>query len=297
MGNINKLNSLPSFMMAGMPRTATTFLYFTLQQHPAVYLPFRKEVNFFTVNYDKGLDWYNGLYKDMADDEVGCDISPLYFMDDNSIERIKKLKAFKIILSIRDPVEWVLSFYAQFKSFDPSVQEFKNFIEGHDYQFGKKKLHLEFKNNKVPRTVEAFKKAFGDNLLIYNYSFFKKNPLKVLQTIESFVGIQPYFNESNFENIKINASNRTNIKFISYILSRESFISFLHSALPRRLVLFSRNIFDSFSAQPKDSAYVHLPENIQLAEENFADQRKAILELFSEHNIILGSGRPFYSGK
>ena len=60
------------FIIAGMPRASTTFLYQRFQEHPAIYCPYRKETNFFSVTYGKGLDWYRGLYSGIAAGQVAC---------------------------------------------------------------------------------------------------------------------------------------------------------------------------------------------------------------------------------
>jgi hypothetical protein len=51
------------FVLAGMPRTATTFLYQRFQEHPEIFCPYRKETNFFSVNYAKGGAWYRDLFR------------------------------------------------------------------------------------------------------------------------------------------------------------------------------------------------------------------------------------------
>ena len=44
------------FIVYGMPRTGTTYLYHALADHPQIYVPYRKESMFFSVNFDKGID-------------------------------------------------------------------------------------------------------------------------------------------------------------------------------------------------------------------------------------------------
>ena len=49
---------LPDFLVIGAQRSGTSTLYEYLVRHPCIAPALRKEVSFFDLNYDKGLDWY-----------------------------------------------------------------------------------------------------------------------------------------------------------------------------------------------------------------------------------------------
>ena len=76
------------FVVFGMPRTGTTYLYHALARHPRIFVPYRKESYFFSVNHGKGEDWFRSLYKGIGTDQIGADINPLYYLDADSIDRI-----------------------------------------------------------------------------------------------------------------------------------------------------------------------------------------------------------------
>ena len=56
-----KQQRLADFLVIGSAKSGTSTLFRYLQRHPQLYLPFRKEPNFFGMdeNYAKGLDWYS----------------------------------------------------------------------------------------------------------------------------------------------------------------------------------------------------------------------------------------------
>lgn len=283
----------PLFIVAGMPRGGTTFLYNVLGKHPSIFVPFRKEVNYFTVNYDRGLSWYQSLYEERDENQVAGDFSPPCFMDRKSIDRILSYDPnVKIIISVRDPVDWALSFYQQFKSFTFNMPSFKDFLEGYDYEIAGKVLKVKSKDNYIVEMINIFKEKFGKNVFIYDYYFFEKNPLAVLKEIERFIGVEPYFSEANFQNVRINASGRKNIKPLQYLLSREWFIKIMENILPRKAILYFRTHFDYASASPskKHEKFVHPEENILFAKEALNDQSHKIKELFELGPIQLGSG-------
>jgi len=101
-------------IVAGMPRSGTTSLYYFLGQHPSIFVPFLKETDFFSFNCDRGLEWYCDLFREMRAGQTGIDISPSYFYDPQAAVRIKAAnKDAKVILAVRNPVEFVVSWYAR----------------------------------------------------------------------------------------------------------------------------------------------------------------------------------------
>jgi hypothetical protein len=120
--------------------------------------------------------------------------------------------------------------------------------------------------------------------------------LSILKAIEKFVGVPPFFESHNFDNVKINASNRRNLKFVSNILQQEWFISFLQKVIPRKIVLHFRNRFDKVSAKntSKNShKSFYTSEDIKLAESELSGQRAQVRKLFEGYPLILGTGKPF----
>ncbi|CAN0605590.1 unnamed protein product, partial [Ectocarpus sp. 12 AP-2014] len=48
----------PDFLCIGAQRAGTTWLHNRLLEHPDLYLPPEKELQFFNAFFDRGLDWY-----------------------------------------------------------------------------------------------------------------------------------------------------------------------------------------------------------------------------------------------
>src|SRR2546422_921311 len=60
---------LPDFVIIGAKRSGTTSLTRYLGAHPDVFMARPKEPHFFDLHYDRGLDWYRGLFADAIDAE------------------------------------------------------------------------------------------------------------------------------------------------------------------------------------------------------------------------------------
>jgi hypothetical protein len=282
-----------NFIIAGMPRGGTTFLYHNLQRHPAIHVPFRKEVNYFNVNYDLGESWYRSLYKDAKPDQYWADVSPPCFLTPEADERILKFNPdTKIIISVRDPIDWSLSFYAQFKSFNYKMGSFQDYVNGYSYKTAGKSIQIEPQNDFVPKRLQQLQSRFGRNMLIYPQRMLKKNPVLMFNTIEDFLGIPRHINKENFDNRKINDSGRRNIVWLSNILNNEKVINQIYK-LPRGVIVSLRKNFDSLSTNAEAPPYQHSPEDIALSKKLFSGQQEWVDALFKEHQFILGDGTPF----
>jgi len=282
------------FVVVGMPRGATTFLYHNLQRHPEIFLPARKEVNYFNIHHGDGVEWYRDQYLEAGPHQVKGDISPPCFMDPESPRRILEHDPeARAILVVRDPVDWALSFYAQFSSFNFVMPSFSEYLDGYRYEMTEGSLGVRFRDGAIVEAIERFRRAFGDQLLIYDYSHFEHDRLDVLRALESFLGLDPWFASGNFDDMRINASSRRNAKAVSWLLSREWFIRAVQRSVPAHVIKSVRGRFDRFNASNEPGKYVHPERHVVLAEEALADQRDAIVQLFAAGPIVLGDGTPF----
>ena len=73
---INMKIKKPNVLVAGFPKCGSTFLYHLLKQHPDIFIPNIKELNYFNKDhffisdpeilnprYFKSADWYYGFFK------------------------------------------------------------------------------------------------------------------------------------------------------------------------------------------------------------------------------------------
>lgn len=280
-------------VIAGMPRAGTTFLYHNLQRHPEIFVPFRKEVNYFGVHFDQPESEYRALFAAAGEDQVCCDSSPLYFMCPDAEERIAAFDAdWRVIVSVRDPVDWSLSLYAQVGSFTYDMPPYADFVRGYDLAIGDKSLRLEFGDDFVPRRIERLREVFGDRLLLFPAAALRRDPRRILNHVEDFLGIARHFRDDNFDRRRINASGRKNVKWLSRLLNREGVIAFLRRAFPRPLIVAVRRRLDALEASGGGGEYPHRPEDVTLCERLFADQQRWVEDFFRDHQLQLGDGTP-----
>ena len=290
---------LPLFVVPGMPRAGTTFLYHNLQKHPQIFLPFRKEIDFFNDLYRfRGIDWYHSLYKEIKHGQIAGDLSPACWFAPNSIDYIKQYDPnIKVILAVREPAENTYSLFIQKMTSNYDVpKSFQHFLtEGYTSKLTKQgeKVRFNFSSQEYIKKIQAYQKAFGKNLLIYDFRLFRKNNLAVIKLIEDFLGIEQWFNKDNFDALRINESYRRNIKIIDYLLMSESLRDFVGNYIPRLTAMRIRGFIDRISVRTsvKDNTkQTHRPEYIDTAREHLKKACEYYEDLFSKTPAFLGDG-------
>ncbi len=107
-----------TFLGIGAPRCGTTWLHALLDQHPEVLVPTeRKELYYFSHQFDKGLGWYSGFFTRALGKDAGAvkavgEISPSYIYSETALRRIQAFNPdMRMILMIRNPVDRLISAY------------------------------------------------------------------------------------------------------------------------------------------------------------------------------------------
>ena len=103
---------LPDFLGIGVQKGGTTTLHRLLAAHPHVVLAPIKEVQFFSLEFGRGMPWYAHQFAAVAPDQCCGEITPYYVFHPEAPRRIQAvLPQVKLIVLLRDPVERTLSQY------------------------------------------------------------------------------------------------------------------------------------------------------------------------------------------
>ncbi|MEG4112181.1 MULTISPECIES: tetratricopeptide repeat protein [unclassified Microcoleus] len=103
---------VPNFIIIGSQRCGTTSLYTYLSKHPQILTPIKKEMDFFSWHFDRGIDWYLAHFPPMPQGEqfVTGEASPSYFDCWEAPERLYRLfPEAKLIVLLRNPVDRAIS--------------------------------------------------------------------------------------------------------------------------------------------------------------------------------------------
>jgi hypothetical protein len=172
---------LPDFIAVGPPRTATTWLHEVLQGR--VCLPAnRKETDFFTRFYDRGIEWYADYFRNCAGQLPVGELSPMYFASAQARERIAHhLPECKIICSLRDPVERAYSNYRMLRRIVATKVDFEQaaITRGDLLESSRYGTHLA-----------GWFETFGrERVQVLIYDDLESKPQAFLDSVADFIGI------------------------------------------------------------------------------------------------------------
>lgn len=120
--------TLPTFLIIGTMKGGTTSLHRYLRQHPEVFMPERKELNFFVDeyagppidppeerNWSRGVSWYESQFADAGDERAVGEASPNYSRYPTYPGVAERIAAVvpnaSLVYVVRNPVDRLLSHY------------------------------------------------------------------------------------------------------------------------------------------------------------------------------------------
>lgn len=236
------MSKLPSFIIIGAMKSATSSLYDQLLQQPGIYMPKLKEPNFFSNDeqYARGIDWYASLFDEANEGDLIGEASTHYTKlptYPKTIERLQKhVKTPRLIYVLRHPIERLVSQYI------------------HQWSEGEISCTIDEAVSRHPELVsygcyaqqlKPFIKAFGkQSILLVPMSDIKERPQEILEDICQFIG----YNDTvkwKFDLTASNVSAQRVRKFPLYNMLVEGAVAtwLRRILLPKALRTKIRNLF------------------------------------------------------
>jgi sulfotransferase family protein len=182
----------PEAFIIGAQRSGTTSLSSLLGQHPGIVLSVPKEPDFFSVNWNNGLDWYRGRFR--RHDATLIDASVNYTMVANSggsrqlpdtvPQRIYELSPkAKFVYLVRDPGERCHSAYWHEVRASRESRSLRQAVEQSAYYVMASYYH---------RQITTFLHYFPlDRFFIIRFDEFARDPLGTARACSSFFDARP----------------------------------------------------------------------------------------------------------
>lgn len=181
------VNQFPKFICVGSQRAGTTWLYHALSDHPEVFLPDKKELHYFDLNWDKEVSSYLKYFPlaEIKKHKTWGEITPNYYQDISYLERIFQTNnQTKIIYIVREPLERAFS---QYQLFSQSKFKGRNFFDAiKDPQI----IKLSRQGHHLKNIYSIFPKS---NVLLLLFDDLKNNPQSLLTDIYTFLKIDSNF--------------------------------------------------------------------------------------------------------
>ena len=186
---------LPNFLVIGSQKSGTTTLHSTLSKHSDVFMPGKKELNYFleSSEYSKGVRYYEGFFQKASQQIAIGEASPGYICHPDAPERIYEcLPSVKLILIVRNPIERAYSQYwdnrrhlTEWLSFEESIEHWlkREYNPGERGYFSRG-LYIIYIN----RYLKLFPR---ENMLILQLDELKQEPIQFFHKCCIFLGIDP----------------------------------------------------------------------------------------------------------
>jgi sulfotransferase family protein len=179
---------LPTFLIIGSMKAGTTSLWYYLQDHPAVFCPSPKEINYFIgtgPHWAKGREWYESLFDEAGDAIAMGEASPAYAMAptfDGVPARIAAVVPdVRLIYSVRHPIERMRAQWAhrvamgrERRPAEEALRNDPNYLSVSKYAF------------QLERYLEHFSR---DQILVITSEALRAERVEVMRSVYSFVGV------------------------------------------------------------------------------------------------------------
>jgi hypothetical protein len=174
----------PNVLVAGFPKCGSTFLYHLLKQHPDIYIPKIKEINYFNKDnffltnpeilnprYFKRRKWYYSFFQ--TNKKIIIDFSIISSLDVASAKRVKnELGDIKIIFITRNKKDFLNSMKNFLKKEGGKIRDYEGFSNFNYY-------------------IDNYKKHFS-KIHVVKLEDLNKNPKKELNKVINFLKIKKY---------------------------------------------------------------------------------------------------------
>ncbi|WP_420973484.1 sulfotransferase family protein [Bacillus thuringiensis] len=237
-------NLIPHFLIIGAQKCGTTSLYNYLIQHPQVCAASQKELHFFDIYFQKGLNWYYNQFPLIKLNKliITGEASPYYLFHPHAPKRIAKtLPNVKLIVLLRNPVDRAYShYYHQVKmkteslSFRQAIEEENKrlqpelikMLENENYHSLPYQYYSYLARGRYIEQLQNWMNFFPlKQFLIIKSEDFFLNPDIVFRDVLTFLNLSPYQlkqynkeNSNNYPELDISTRSELNNYYDGYNL-------------------------------------------------------------------------------
>ncbi len=232
-----------NFIGLGAQKSGTSWAYTCLYEHPEVCIPV-KEIHFFSrPRYSEGKEWYESHFKKCDVGKLRGEWSTSYLYSEEAPERIRACYPnAKLLAILRNPTDRA---YSQYRNairggHIPKTMTFEEY-SANDKSVWDQGLYAK----QLKRYLALFPK---EQILVLIYEDIKKDPVRFMQNIHEFLGIQKDFVASMI-NEEVNIARTPTfvwvdrvVHHISEFLRRHGFDRFVHMVRRTGVTDFIRSI-------------------------------------------------------
>ena len=254
--------TLPTFIMIGVAKAGTTSFFHYLDQHPQVYMCPIKATNYF--GYEDAVDWkwpeegdppmlrnfpvktfeqYEEMFAGATNEIAIGEVSPQYFRCPTAAQRIRySLPNVKLVVSMRNPAERAFSGFLMRTRRGEAVRSFYR-------ELTLQSSHVKegFYYHRLKRFLDLFPR---DQIRIYIFEEFKKDPARLISDLYTFLGVDATFTPDT--SVRHNPGAVPKIRLLNQLFFNPTLINVAKSVVPEGLQVQLKRIQQmNLSAAPK----------------------------------------------
>lgn len=204
-----------NFIGIGAQKCASTWIHRVLSDHPDVIIYPGKEIDFFSVYYDRGYQWYERQLNDLGEAKAVGEVSTSYFADSDSPGRVFNYNPdMRIILSLRDPIERAYSNHLHEVRLQHITGEnltFEAGLENNPMYLLQSRYSIH-----LARWLNIFARS---QILVLFQEEIRDDPVRQSRRLFQFLGISEN-HHSEFLQKKVNVSQRSKYPRVNKFLQR-----------------------------------------------------------------------------
>jgi hypothetical protein len=196
--------NLPKFIIAGAPRSGSTFLMENLLTHPEIFMPLPQsahstgDVHFFDVSrkegaakFRKGLAWYTSLFVEAQGNALIGEKTADYLADEQACQLIRDhLGLIKIVVSLRDPVPRAQSHFLHERHNLSGIKSLIDLLRKGQDMGDAWVLKSGFYGSNLARYFEVFGR---ERVYVIVQDDLQEAPEKTLRSLCQFLGVDETF--------------------------------------------------------------------------------------------------------
>jgi hypothetical protein len=191
---------LPSFLVIGVQKAATSWLWYCLEEHPDIFLPKKREDNYLGGEkyQSRGWEWWIGRFAESRAEQIVGDVSVDYIFNSESPKLIQeKLITPLFVISLRNPIDRAISAYfwnlrrgkIPFLELNIGLRRALAFVDR--YSNKQEKIYANiikrgFYDEQIAMYLQYFEM---DRMLFLDFDKIRSKPLIELQKAYEFLGV------------------------------------------------------------------------------------------------------------
>ncbi len=244
--------TLPTFIVIGVAKAGTTSLYRYLDEHPQIYMYRNKGTNFFGWEDARAWRWtdegepprlrhfhvktvqdYIAAFADAAEGMAIGEVSPQYFRSPTAAQRIREvIPDVKLVASLRNPAERAFSGFLMRTRRGEQVKSARE-------ELTSEASHVRegFYFTRLKRYFDAFPR---DQMKVYLFEEFKRDPGRTMADLFAFVGVDANFTPDTAP--QYNPANVPRSRVVNRLIYHPAFIKTTKAILPPAAYSFARRV-------------------------------------------------------